>query len=944
VIEVRLLGPVEVVRGDEAVAIGGPRQRALLALLALQAGRIVPIEAVIEQLWAGEPPDGAEVTIRSYVSRLRAALGSEVEIGASGPGYILRIEADRIDIGLFERLIKDAEAALAGRRARVAANRASEALRLWRGRPFGELGDDGVLQGEADRLEERRLRGIELRIEAELALGQGPELVDELERLVREHPYREAFWRQLMLGLYRSQRQADALAAYRRARSALDEELGIEPGAELQALEAAILRHEVPAPDSAEIRHNLPEPATTFIGREAELSAVSSRVVDARLVTLVGVGGVGKTRLAIEVARSLLDLPADGVFFVDLAPLSDGALIAGLIGSLLGIREEAGIAPLDRLVDQLRGASTLIVLDNCEHLSEAAAEVAARLLEACPDVRILATSREILGVPGETVVAVPPLSLPDSADPGTSIRTDAVELFLVRARSARTDLVVDDEAVATAARICADLDGLPLAIELAAARARALSLGEIAERLGERFRFLVSWRKLTTARHRTLREAMDWSYQLLGSQEQALLRHLAVFAGRFDLEAVAAVGVDGDQALALDLIERLVEASLVGVEDSTLGTWYRLLETVRQYAEAQLIEAGERGEARRRHAEHYAAWIERLFAPLRILGKQTPEYEALIGRNRDNLRAALTWCRESGSGALQLQLAEPMWFHAYLHGELTEERMWLESALGNPAGAPPRLVAYGQAAAAGLAWMSGELDHAVGYSEAALAGFADLGEPIGESNVHNVLGLIALSRGDYPRAEEHLRRFMELRQEHDHDPTSRHSNLGVALNNLAEVALAADDFAEAEARYRESRDHYEANGDATGVAMVELNRGVMFAVMGQLDDARQLLGRYLADTWHRGATTHLPTSLEGVATIANASGQHHTAIELLGGASALRERISHPPLPWNIRHIEVELEIGRAALGPDTADAAYDEGRQLGNEAIVERALAVLAG
>jgi DNA-binding SARP family transcriptional activator len=319
VVDIRLLGPVEVGIGDSTAAIGGPRQRALLALLALHASRVVPTDEIVEQLWAAKPTEGMEVTVRSYVSRLRTALGPGVEIRANGPGYVFRIDGDRIDLHRFDRLVREAESGLASRRPRITADRASEALDLWRGRAFGELGDDGVLKAEADRLEERRLRAVELRLEADLALGGGADLVDELESLVRQHPYRETFWRQLMLALYRAGRQAHALAAYHQARTTLDDELGIEPGEELQALEGAILRHEVPAPASALLRHNLPEPLTSFIGREFELSSIPASVLGGRLVTLVGVGGVGKTRLAIEVARHLLDVPPDGVFFIDLS-------------------------------------------------------------------------------------------------------------------------------------------------------------------------------------------------------------------------------------------------------------------------------------------------------------------------------------------------------------------------------------------------------------------------------------------------------------------------------------------------------------------------------------------------------------------------------------------------------------------------------------------------
>ena len=310
------------------MAVGGPRQRALLALLAIQRGRVMAADHLIEELWAGDPPGGAETTLRSYVSRLRATLGDTAPIRGADAGYALEIEPERVDAARFERMVRDAERDLANRNVRRAASRLRGGLALWRGRAFGEVGGDGALAAEAVRLEELRLHGVELRVAADLALGASGELVDELEALVRAHPYREAFWRHLMLALYRSERQADALGAFHRARTALDEQLGIEPGDELQALEAAILRHEVPPATPPEVLENLPAPITSFVGREAALADVARLLTTSRLVTLTGIGGVGKTRLAIEAARSAVSDFPDGIVFVDLAPLADPSLVA----------------------------------------------------------------------------------------------------------------------------------------------------------------------------------------------------------------------------------------------------------------------------------------------------------------------------------------------------------------------------------------------------------------------------------------------------------------------------------------------------------------------------------------------------------------------------------------------------------------------------------------
>ena len=531
--------------------------------------------------------------MRAYVSKLRASIGPNAPITSSPAGYALDVPADGLDAIRFERLAIEGRDALDRGATRRGAERLRAALDLWRGEPFAGLADEATLRREADRLEEIRLSALEERIDADLAFGRAAQLVDELESLVVVNPYRERLWRQLMLALYRSERQADALATYQRARSLLAEELGIEPGEELQALERSILRHDVPAAAPVEERHNLPTPISSFIGREAELADIDRLLDEARLVVLTGVGGVGKTRLALEAAARALPGSPDGVFLVDLAALSEPSLVARQAAAALDIREPPD-EPLDtHLATRLRDAELLLVLDNCEHLRAACANLASVLLAACPGIRVLATSRETLGVPGEVDYPVQPLALPrPDADPTELQSSEAVRLFLTRAREAHPSRADDPASLAIAARICRDLDGLPLAIELAAARAKALSFDEIATRLSDRFQFLVSWRRLSAARHRTLRAAMDWSYELLSDDEQALLDQLSVFAGGFSVTTAATICLDGDEDRAVDLIGRLVDASLVVAEERAGRMRYRLLETVRQYADEQLDGAG----------------------------------------------------------------------------------------------------------------------------------------------------------------------------------------------------------------------------------------------------------------------------------------------------------------------------------------------------------------
>jgi len=594
--EIHLLGPVGVARAGRELAIGGRRQRGLLALLVMERGRPVSREKLADELWQGRPPAGFETTLRSYVSRLRGVLGESATLFGGGAAYSLEVRPDAVDSVRFERLLTEARNAFGRGAVMRAVERSRAALALWRGAALADVAGDGagLLRLEAERLEELRLAALELRIEAELELGPAEGLVEELGTLVRAHPYRERFWRLLMLALYRAERQADALAAYQRARSVLAEELGLEPSEQLRELEQAILRQEVPAPRAPQLRHNLPSSATSFVGRAGEVAEVEALLAEGRLVTLTGVGGVGKTRLALETASRLLPDFADGVFWCDVSALSDPSLVSSAVARVFEVRAQPVADLLENLAARLRESEVLLLLDNCEHLRHACAEVAQALLTACPRLRLLATSREPLGAVGETDYPVPPLSVAAAAgEPEEILASDAVSLFLARARAARPRLVIDEAGLAAAGRICAELDGLPLAIELAAARAKALSFPEIEARLVDRFRFLVSWRRLTPARHQTLREAMDWSYELLAPEEQSLLSRLAVFSGGFTLEAATEVCLGGNGERALELVARLVDASLVVLTQHGGVTRYRLLQTVRQYARERLDEQNE---------------------------------------------------------------------------------------------------------------------------------------------------------------------------------------------------------------------------------------------------------------------------------------------------------------------------------------------------------------
>jgi predicted ATPase/DNA-binding SARP family transcriptional activator/tetratricopeptide (TPR) repeat protein len=666
-----VLGPMRAIRAGRDLPLGGPKQRSVLAVLLLEAGRVVPSERLVDELWRGRPPPGAVKTLRSYVSRLRTLLRPDAALIARGGGYVLELEQAQVDAARFELLVGEGQAALARGAARVAADRLRDGLALWRGRALADLVDIESLALESRRLEELRLTALEGRIEAELDLGLHNQLVGELETLVAEHPLRERFWRQLVLALYRCERQADALAAYRRARELLAGELGLEPSEELRRLEQAVLRQDVPPVARRTQRHNLPSQLTSFVGREQELAELEQLLPEARLLTLTGVGGVGKTRLALELAARVEGFPG-GVWLVDLSGIANTALIPQQVAQVLGLRESPNLPLVEILCNHLRKTDVLLLLDNCEHLLPTCAELVETLLQGAPTLRILATSREAVGVAGEVEYALMPLAVPTTTtDPKETTAVAAVRLFLERS-SATHSVAPTPIALATVARICRDLDGIPLAIELAAARTRTLSVDEIAAHLDDRFGFLTYWRRVAVPRHQTLKATMDWSYELLSEAEREVLCRLSVFAGGFTLRAAAAVCVGGDEATPLDLVGRLVERSLVVGDHRDGETRYRLLETVRQYAAERLAEAGKVDETRRAHALAFLSLAEE--------GAPTGESLGRLALEQDNLRAALDWSLSAGEeiGPRLALAVSPFWF---VREQDEEGRRWLERAL-----------------------------------------------------------------------------------------------------------------------------------------------------------------------------------------------------------------------------------------------------------------------
>ncbi|GAA5194800.1 BTAD domain-containing putative transcriptional regulator [Rugosimonospora acidiphila] len=633
-----ILGRLEVYRADgTAVPVNGQRVRALLVALAGEPGRVIGTERLIDTLWGSAAPANATNALQALVYRLRGALGRDA-IGADPTGYRLVVEPDAVDAARFTRLVDEARTAAPP----VARVLLKDALALWRGPALADLDDPAGVA----RLEESRLAAVEDYAAACLTDWDPAEALALTAREIDTNPTRERLQALHIGALHALGRPADALRHFDRVRRTLADELGVDPSAELAALHLELLR------GGPERRSNLPAQLTSFVGRDADVSAVTGLLAAHRLVTLTGPGGAGKTRLAIETAARGAQ---PDVWLVELAPVGDPGEIAGAVLAVLGVRDRMLTSsptmepadPTQRLVRALADRRLVLVLDNCEHLIAAAAGLVAAVLAGAPEVRVLATSREPLGVPGETLYPVPPLQLPGQRDaPHDARQTAAVRLFTDRAGAVAPGFRLPDEDVPVVAQICRRLDGIPLAIELAAARLRLLGPGQIADRIDDRFRLLTAGPRTVLPRHQTLRAVVDWSWDLLDEPERALAARLSVFAGGATLESIEAVGGLG----SLDPIAALVDKSLVEVA----GGRYRMLETIRAYAAQRLAERGEVDAVRRVHAAHFLALAREAEPRLRTAAQA--EWAGRLRAEHDNLAAALRWLIDSRdvTGALRL--------------------------------------------------------------------------------------------------------------------------------------------------------------------------------------------------------------------------------------------------------------------------------------------------
>jgi predicted ATPase/DNA-binding SARP family transcriptional activator len=672
-VQIGILGSFEVRTDDGVLAdVPGARLRALLIALALDPGHVVPKSILIDWIWGERPPADAANALQRLASRLRKALPGGVIEGQTG-GYRLTVDPDAVDALRFERLIALARQEEGPGRVRLL----REALALWRGAAMQDVGleDSEAFGAAVTRLEGLRLTAMEDRFEAEVSLGHGAEVVAELTDAVTAHPLREPLVAALMRALVAAGRDSEALLTYERTREVLADALGVDPSPELSALHVALLRGELGRREENR-KTNVRAELTSFVGRDADVAAVRELIAEHRLTTVVGPGGSGKTRLATETARTLIGEVPDGVWLVELAAIgADGDVVQatlaalGLRDALLGASPSADVA--DGLIAAIREREALLILDNCEHVIDAAAKFADRVLGECRRLRILATSREPLGITGEALWLVEPLAVPTDASPAEIASSPAVRLLRDRAGAVRKDLGVDAHTLSTMVRICRALDGMPLAIELAAARLRTMSIEQLANRLDDRFRLLTSGSRTALPRHKTLRAVIDWSWELLTDAERKVLRRLSVFSGGASLEAAERVcageGVEPEQVL--ESLTALAEKSLLLAEGDSMPR-YRMIGTIKEYAADRLTEAGESDLVRQGHLGYFTELTESAEPHLRRAEQLA--WLARLEADHDNIGAAMRGAIAAGEAQPAMRLAAAAGWYWWLGGRRSE--------------------------------------------------------------------------------------------------------------------------------------------------------------------------------------------------------------------------------------------------------------------------------
>ncbi|MEV6693445.1 BTAD domain-containing putative transcriptional regulator [Micromonospora sp. NPDC051196] len=931
-----VLGPLIASVDDHPVNLGGPRQRKVLGCLVAARGRIVSVERLMAQVWDDTVPP-TPATLFGYIAGLRRALEprraartpAQVLV-REGPGYALRAPAAAVDAERFTALVMQGDRAASAADFSTAATALDEALGLWRGAAYADFVDADFAVAEIARLDALHVAAREQRLAVALSDGEHQRVLGDLEALVAEQPLRERGWELLALALYRTGRQGDALAVLRRAREQLIAELGVDPGPQLRRMEAAVLSQDVslemPRPSAvrtpvlAPLRSNIPAALSSFVGRQRELVVLRRALAEHRLVTLTGAGGVGKTRLVLEHCRTRTDV--DGPWLVELASLRDPTEVPRAVSDVLGL---TGVATAGQLAQRLVDREAVLVVDNAEHLVHGVADLARTVLGGCPGLRLLVTSRQPLGVPGEAVLELLPLPL-----------TEAVELLVDRINTANLAVGAGEPDSALAARVCRDLDGLPLAIELAAAQCRMLSLREIAFQLDDRLGLLTTGNGEDEDRHAAVRNAIGWSYQLLTGAEQALLRQLSVFDGGFDLDAARQVGAGPDLPEPVPALLGLARKSLVIADAATVPRRYRMLELVREYA-ADLLTGAERAQALARHRRWLLGLVET--GEQRLPTADGSQWLRRLSAERDNIRAALVSALAAGEDLTAARICGALAWFWYRTGQIAEGERWGGRTLAaldarRLAAADP--IGSGQSAewtlararllmaVGGCAYLSG--DHA--GSVAALSEAAQLCARVAARQPHTTAAIYLASvtaiggdvAGALSLADEAVR-LADLVGE----PWAQ----AEALTVRSQLSRACGDLARARDELARANELARSCGHQWAILSSGWMDGKVSTDLGEPDRALRTLAdlaREIDPEQDRSSWLALVHSMAGAL---GRTGRAGTGAVLLGAVEALGKLIGYHPEQMDPHDGPGNRAAVAAALDPQAYQTGLASGRQL---------------
>jgi predicted ATPase/DNA-binding SARP family transcriptional activator len=939
-----LLGPMRAYADEAAIKLP-PRSRlpSLWAHLLLHRQRPLPRHLLAYTFWPDESEEEARLNLRRHLHRLLQLLPPT----AAERPWVL---SDRstlqwnswadawLDVEEFERL------------SATPAQRV-DAVGLYAGDLLEGLYDDWVF-AERERLRDLYAQDLQHLIsQAEQSLDFR-QAIPWAQRLLRHDPLREQTYRTLMHLHARSGDRAGVVRYFHACTTVLQRELHVDPSAETRQAYEESLAQEGPARGAPSTRvepapvgrHNLPPQLTTFVGREQELDEVRAWLSSARLLTLTGMGGVGKTRLALAAAESVAGRFPDGVWWVDLEPLADASLVSQAIAASMGLREQSTRPMTLALAEAVRSKEALLVLDNCEPFVEECARLVESLLGEGAGMRFLATSAEPLGVPGEMVWQVPPLRLPaqEESDGGVdsgsdeALRAPSVRLFVDRAAAALPTFRVTPGNRLAVIRLCRALDGIPLALELAAARLNLMTVEQLVERLDDRFRLLTGGSRTALPRHRTLRAILDWSYGLLSNPERALFRRLSLFVGGFTLESAEAVcvGPPITREQVLQVLSELVDKSLVIVSrPEPSHARYRLLETVGHYAREKLVEFGEAADVRRAFTEHVVGIVEQAGERL-LRGPDEGKWFWVIGQEYDNLRGIMSYAESLGDTVTMARVAGWIWPFWWTHGYVAEGRQWLQSLLARRASLPDDLRARVLHAAGRLMVLQGDYDAAASALEESLSVSRELGDLAGTADSLSSLGMVASYRQDHDAADRIWSEALAA-----YEAQADLWGIGRALNNLGDLAVYRGEYAVAQERLTKSVGVFRELKSTLGESISLINLGRAAFLLGDTAQAAGFFRDSLALKVALADKEGIAWNLEGLAGVASALKRPERAARLYGAAAALREAIGIPVPGPDVPLYERIISEARAQLDPPDWERCWLEGAGMLSEQVLPYAL-----